>query len=1419
MAAMVAGTLVGSLMQTPAWSSEPDASKAPADSKSSTAADAVPAAARDDVLGAEWKKSADVAWTTTGDAQGFHVLTAREQDGYTWQTTATLAEPGFDTDAWIGNACITASGKRAVVTYAPRTFTNKPQLMARGAFTAVVDLNSGEVRKLATLASLSYYNPGCGDGEEAVLTQSGGDDLPGTRLIRLDTVTGKVQPPIKTKGQVTSAVPFGDHGIAAAVGNAVAEVSPSGSTTPLARTDSVPYRLAPDGEGGIVFLDKHKSTAKVKWISAAHVARKGIDKTAPRVLAQGATTETGLVRSGSRVYVTGPTKAGTSSLPKWARRLPGAPKTVTISTTGAATVTAPRWADGKGALLLPGETDGARKVKMTAVLQPTDAEIPFVFDPDTRKAGFAAQGTAQSPGLTGGASATSGKGTRAGKRATVASSPTEPIEDERTCAVPRNDPRNQAMQPKPRQVEWAVDQAVKGYLNTWISRPANWKNLGMPAYSPQTLFLNPVVEGGDRTMAQVMLGVTTQESNMWQAGREAVPGVTANPLIGNYYGIDLYDGDTSNDWDVDFAEADCGYGISQVTDHMRLAGREDGHGGAAWDYQKQRAVALDYTANIAAGLQILVQKWNETRSAGMTVNHGSSLRPENWYYALWAYNSGFHAKTGDGTPWGLGWANNPANPEWDASRLPFMENAGGGEDATAAAHPQNWPYQEKVLGFAAHPPSFLESPGNMVPAFRPATWNGNSAGVDMKGSALYNRAHVKAPEDAFCDSSNFCNPGKISDGASNDDGSTGPCGREDFHCWWSKSVTWKDDCSTTCGYEFIRFNENDYPEEPDGTAYPPVCTTSGLPSGALIVDDVPDGTPVMRPGCSNDWKNSGKFTFSFSNNGAEAVYPSKVDLHQLGAGFGGHFYFAHTRKNDAKGNRLMVTGAWSFNDALNGPAKVLVHLPDHGAQTKQAKYVIDTGLGVRTRVVSQPGSGNRWVNIGAFMFKGKPKITLKNITQDGTGDQDIAYDAVAVAPIKGTYVEHTVEAVGFFDEDQNLDADSLSTGPINTPFKSRQDIYDWGVKTSGDVTSLPGCIDLPAPGCAGVETRAAMERWNKAVKEAGVDPSDHPDGKGMTNWLHYSNPYTDRPTSASKPARFDTDDSAFKIRNQATVSFVKDDSGKVISGSEYVEYDDRTADTHVPDFIMETFAAIEKDYHIDAPNLNYTTTDLNEHNGLETTTNTNSNGIFPGRAYAAMGLKPTVVADGTCVRALNTSGGSIGYRPMLSNSGVTSSVENWKKKIEDSSVIGDPIAKLAGEIYNAYFKPGVTGSLQNQAPPIWEELSFQVCADGTVKPYDEDPILRASHMPSQYLYLDGTAIDQKGAHTNSAAPLIKGNFSAFSSVVDLDGEGMPYGRCGPLSGQSGNPWGIDAGLDSPGTNPSGKFCSWPSTDPSPEYSS
>ncbi|MFI1679861.1 hypothetical protein [Streptomyces sp. NPDC020607] len=1390
---------------------------------------AVPPGERTEVLGEDWNESKDMAWTTTGDGRGFHLLTAREKDGYAWRTAATLSEPGFDADAWIGNACVTGSGKRAVVVYAPRTFTNKARLMARGGFAAVVDLETGHVNKLDLTASLSYYNPGCGTGETAVLTQSAGEDKAATRLVSVDAASGEVGRAVITRGQVTSAVPAAE-GIVAASGARVVSIDGKGRKKTLATTDKVPYRLTPDGDGGIVFLDRR--TATEGKASQARIKRvTGTEKVS--VLGSGPVTGTGVTRAGGDVYLTGrPRTSG--ALPKRVHRLAGAEKDVTMSTRAGLAVQRPQWADAKSSprSLHPGKGTDPRWVKVEAQVVSSGNRVGFTVRPLAVKSAQWQRSQAPSPVLDG---STHGEGSRkraAASSARAASSRTEIVESNRVCSVPRNDPRNQTMQPKPRQVEWAVDQAVNGKLNKHISRPANWKSLGMPAYQPQTLFPNPTLRGGGRVPVQILLGVATQESNMWQAARSSVPGVTGSPLIGNYYGIDLYDGESANDWDVNFTDADCGYGIMQVTDHMRRAGRgDDGdHGGAAWEYQKQRAVALDYTANIAAGLQILVDKWNDTKQAGIEVHDGSPEQLENWFFALWAYNSGFHANTGGNKPWGLGWTNNPANPEWDAGRTPFMEDRLGNEQASAAAHPQDWPYPEKVLGFAAHPPSFLESPGKLVPAFRPAWWNGAEGDATIKGSAKYHRAHVKPAEDLFCGPYNRCDPSKIGDGAENETGA-GPCllttGDDKFKCWWHQSVQWKDDCKTYCGNEFVRFNDT-YPEEADGTAYPPNCTTAGLPSNAMIIDDVPGGTPSIRPNCLNGgWNNQGTFSMDFGEPEAGVepggvignVWPAKVDLHQLGAGFGGHFYFGHTRQNDAKGKRLEATAQWKLEKAVNGPAKIMVHLPDHGAHTKRAKYKIKTAKGTRTRVLSQPGDGNRWATLGSFMFDAAPEVTLSTTTSDGTGDQDIAFDAVAVVPIKGTYVERTVQSVGFFDEDQNLDADKESMLPLDTPFKDRQHIYDWGMKTSGGVTALPGCIDMPAPGCVLPNTRAAMASWKKSIEEAGTDPEDHPDGKSMAGWLHYSNPVTDRPTGDSKPAQFDSDDSSYKIRNKATVSFVKADDGKIVDGSEFVEYDDRTADTHLPKFVTDTFKAIKDDYKIEPPDLNYTTQDLNEHDGRNTTTDTNSTGILPGRAYAAMGLKPSVVENGTCVRALHTSGGSIGYRPMLGVKEATDAATKWRNEVADSPVVDDKVDDVVGEIYNAFFKPGKLGSLMNAAPPIWQELSFQLCADGKVRSYDGDPILRSSHMPNQYLYLDGKSIDQSGNYTQSASPVYRGDFIPFSAIVSrAGGHGIPYGGCDGSSGHSGNPWNIDV-LDGAGTNPGGHFCSWPSTSPDPEYSS
>ncbi|MEU3226435.1 hypothetical protein ABZ695_25215 [Streptomyces sp. NPDC006976] len=99
------------------------------------------------------------------------------------------------------------------------------------------------------------------------------------------------------------------------------------------------------------------------------------------------------------------------------------------------------------------------------------------------------------------------------------------------------------------------------------------------------------------------------------------------------------------------------------------------------------------------------------------------------------------------------------------------------------------------------------------------------------------------------------------------------------------------------------------------------------------------------------------------------TYPGKIDTHQIGAGFGNHFYFTHTR-NPAEGTpdhqRMSVTGKWTLSQSAIGWARVLVHMPDHGAHTRQAAYVVGGSNSTSTeRVVPQRTRENRWVSLAS----------------------------------------------------------------------------------------------------------------------------------------------------------------------------------------------------------------------------------------------------------------------------------------------------------------------------------------------------------------------------------------------------------------------------------------------------------------------
>ncbi|MBY8870162.1 golvesin C-terminal-like domain-containing protein [Streptomyces sennicomposti] len=1424
------------------------------------AQEGIPPQQRQNLLGKDYKKSNDLAWTTTGDARGFHVLTATASSGYTWKTLASLAEPGFDADQWVGNACVTGSGKQAVVVYAPRAFTNDPKLMARGGFTAIVDLVTGRTRKLKLNASLSYYNPGCGAGDDAVFTQSPGQDQTKTRLFHLNSATGKLSAPIATSGQVTSATP-GQHGaIAAAFGRHLVEVDDKGGKKTLATLATTPYRIASDQTGGYTFVQRSR-VASVKSAEVAtikHWRRGNLQD-----LASGELDEIALTRQGPDVLLTGKLKKTAKHLPRGITTAPDTSKDATASTEGRLIVQRTVWADGKASpkYLNRQKATEARPVTITTSIRATKKTATFRTEPMQDKARDWDTSRVPSPLLpgkpkTGGkagsahgvSTQTMGTGGISGTTASTTGSRTEVVESERTCSVPRNDVRNQAMQPKPRQVEWAVDKAITGKLNIGASRPANWKNLGMPAYQPQTLFPKPeLAGGGERVPAQVFLGVTAQESNMWQAGKEAVPGVTGNPLIGNYYGVDYYDGIPSNDWDVNWGAADCGYGVTQVTDHMRLAGREHGKGGAASPYETQRAIALDYAANVAAGLQILVDKWNQTRNAGMIINNGDPAKLENWFFALWAYNAGFY--TNDGTNlWGVGWTNNPANPEWDESRTPFMETSTGTEDASDAAHPQNWPYPEKVLGFAAHPPAYLESPGTMVPAFRAAWWNGAAGDATVKGSAMYNRAHAKPPIDLFCTSDNTCNASAISTSATNQSPSSGPCGRGDLKCWWHKSVTWKSDCSFSCGNEFFRFTSPDYDaEQADGTAYPPTCFRNGLPSGAKVIDDAPTGSPVVRPSCYNgDWLNEGTFGMDFgagelglAHDATPAtVWPSKIDLHQLGAGFNGHFYFGHTRAADDKGNRLKITGTWALNSPINGPAKIWVHLPDHGAQTTDAEYNVYTAKGVKTRVVNQRGSSNRWVSIGAFLFNAAPKVTLSTITRDGTGDEDIAWDAIAVQPINGKYVERSLTAASVFDPAQNID--SNMPADMYTPLRTRQTLYDWArghayqgprwdnrqVGVNG-VTWFPRCSTAtPNEECSGQKTWDAANQWWQQIKEGGLDGNStggSAPSMSIPMWMAMANP---RPNPNLPATQAYQDPNTYKIKSEVEVSYIIDNTtGKIIEGSESSGYDVRVGNAHLPFFVTNFMKAVEADYGITKPYIDYLTKDALSY-GRDQIAHPYDDGDTPGQAYFPHLRTARVTPDDTCVDVRAVGGGVHGYRPMVAHKYINDNVKEWVDEINASPDTNYAVRSLAGDIYSLFFKNdgnnNAFGSMIGNAPPIWQDIAVQFCADGSVKPFhaasdsDMDPdysIVYQSYMPDLYVYVDGSMTDNAGHPSNS--PVHSGDWRDFSNLPV--GFGHAYGVCDSNArGSGGNPWGIAPPIpyvgDGPGERPTEvRHCDLPLT--------
>ncbi|MFF9172637.1 SGNH/GDSL hydrolase family protein [Streptomyces sp. NPDC014793] len=1110
-AVLACTVLAGGLLQSATALAAPHAAPRPTSTEPGSAGTAPGGrvAGPDKKLGKGWRSSKDRAVTAAADVDGLHVLVADSARAYEWKTAAVLSEPGMPADSWLGNQCVMDRDHAAVV-YAPRTFTNKPDLMQGGAFAAVVNLATGKVTKLPFTASLAYFDPSCNPATRtAAFTAFRDMNDPAatrTRVVTVDT-TGKTVGEASARGEVTSAVPVAGGAVGALGHDVVRLGHRTGKAEKLFTAGGVPYDIHPVGGGRIAFVERRGTEAARARVWGGHGA--------PATVATGRLGELDLERGGAAgVFLTGRPTGATHTAGTGITRV-NAPTGTVVSSQGRLAVDpvltpgvragldhianagkgftraepAPRGEAG----LSPATVAANTPVTVTSTATGTGARLRQTVVRTDDSAGR----SRLSPALTGASVPDSGTSEprRATLTAAAAVASQDPTDPDRWCSVSRNDVNAQALQPTPNQVEWAVDMAVRGQLRSQYIRQGGYRNqTGIGTIDPQGLFPAPTLTGGGRIPANVMLGIMAQESNLWQAESGSIPGQMGSPLaaVDGYYGHKADPSDPDVYWHINWDKSDCGYGVGQVTDGMRLAGHEK-TGETSLSPALQKAVAVDYATNIAASMKILADKWNEVHTDGqkVTVNDDDASRVENWFTAVWNYNLGFNAPTPHTTgPWGLGWYNNPANPIYKKSwGHPFMDTDVDGTEANKdAAHPQDWPYEEKVMGWSAWSMdtgySYATSgrqdwPGESgfsSAGFRPAWW-----------VTKEQRSQVSPPLSTFCNEYNYCDSGNPPD-----------CDTEACYSqyWWhAPNATWKSDCATDCGHESIKYQT--LVSEP-GRGYrlqhgASVC--SGAP-GTHVVASVANGTESW--GDCGQVTSSGSFQFDFNADSANH-YEAKADLHQVGGGYGGHFWYAHTRDTEHLGGDygpMTISGTWTLGQSLDW-ARVFVHVPDTGAHTQQAHYVVKgVAGGDRDRYVNTHYGRSTWVELGVYHFTGTPRVQLTNTTDDGTADEDIAFTSIAFQELPGKPADMVVvmgdsysagEGAGAYSPESDRDSEKETWNACRRSDNSwsRKATLPGRSATLGQVADQhPASADFLDVACSGALT------WNvrgKATDDQGND--------------------------------------------------------------------------------------------------------------------------------------------------------------------------------------------------------------------------------------------------------------------------------------------------------------------------------------------
>ncbi|MET7468463.1 hypothetical protein [Micromonospora sp. NPDC005211] len=919
----------------------------------------------DAALGDGWSTSSDVVVTGAGDSNGFHLYVARERDAFAWSTLATLSASALDVGPWMGETCVTGSGRYAVAVFAPKMAANKPTLVRGGGIAAVVDIATGKATRVATGLQLAYFNPACGPDDRVLLTRAVGEDMQQTDLLTVDAAAHRVTQTRRIAAQLTTPAPAadGDYGVArgrlvkvGAAGELTEKARPAGPVSALRATARSGIDLvAVVGERAVAQRYQDGRMRTVTTGERGHLQLMGrlggqntLIGTAP---APGrALPELSVIRSDHRV------RAASGQGHLLVREIGTAQAEKSVRDP-----------------LLPADPADAGRVRVSVEATATGRQSTATFD--------TARNAPRLDALP----------TRTAAAPTVGTLAVDPNISNPKCAVRRNDPKVQAQQPSANMVEWAVDRAVHGTLTT--SRPDNYLKSGLPAYSPQGLFPRRAVAGGGEVPAQLMLGILAQETNLSQASWHAVPGDLGNPLIADYYGnagasIDI----------INYPKADCGYGVGQVTTGMSV-------GDTVYTRNQQVAIAVDYAANIAAGLNILIEKWNQIYNEPLgrsTLNNNDPSWIENWFLAVWAYNSGFHPSSeagGHNGRWGIGWLNNPANPSYDPARSGFLRDT-----YADAETPNHWSYPERIMGWIETPQ--LKGFPIATEAYSQPTYGANSPNYPSRFTKVLSLPGIYT----FCSPSiNSCTPNVAS-----------PCPADSEACWWHGNATFANCPGGQCAKEKLTYGSS--------SAEPGVQRVYDRDCSVFTGNSDPDKDATRRTsvvyttidssqyamGCTSD-PNDGKFTIraGYPTGSTNALY-ADIDLHQLGAGYQGHMWFSHVYPtvNGSPNPKHHLVGAWTPNLDLQPGERmrfdVVAHLPSHGGEYKPAEYVIRGGNdGSEYYCELDQGTGmpgvnghDKWVYLGAYNLGRGSQVLLNNSgPSNATGNVDIAWDAMAFIPI------------------------------------------------------------------------------------------------------------------------------------------------------------------------------------------------------------------------------------------------------------------------------------------------------------------------------------------------------------------------------------------------------------------------------------